>query len=63
MADRPGVTHSTISLGEYRARLLASEALLAFQPPMPASIATCLRHGFLSSTSPDLRRLLARPLY
>lgn len=61
VADRLGVTHSTISLGEYRARLLASDELLAFQPPMLASIATSVRHGFLSNTSPDLRRLLGRP--
>jgi NAD(P)H dehydrogenase (quinone) len=60
VADRLGVTHSTISLGEYRARLDASDELLPFQPPMLASIATSIRHGFLSSASPDLRSLLGR---
>jgi NAD(P)H dehydrogenase (quinone) len=29
---------------------------------MLASIATSIRHGFLSNTSPDLRTLLGRPL-
>ena len=62
VADRLSVTHTTISLGEYRARLLASDELLPFQPPMLASIATSIRHGFLSNTSPDLRSLLGRPL-
>jgi NAD(P)H dehydrogenase (quinone) len=60
-AGRLGVTHTTISLGEYRARLLASDKLLPFQPPMLASIATSIRHGFLSNTSPDLHSLLGRP--
>ncbi|MEV6325913.1 hypothetical protein AB0M45_32820 [Nocardia sp. NPDC051787] len=62
VADRLGVTHNTIGLGEYRARLLASDELLLFQPPMLASIATSVRHGFLSNTSPDLRDLLGQPL-
>lgn len=62
VAARLGVPHRTISLGEYRARLLASDELLPFQPPMLSSIATSIRHGILNNTSPDLRRLLARPL-
>ncbi|MEU2021331.1 NAD(P)H-binding protein [Streptomyces sp. NPDC016469] len=57
-----GVAHRTIGLGEYRARLLADETLLPFQPSMLASIATSVRHGFLSSTRPDLAQLLGRPL-
>ncbi|TDO33265.1 NAD(P)H dehydrogenase (quinone) [Kribbella sp. VKM Ac-2527] len=60
VADRLGVTHSTISLGEYRARLLASDGLLPFQPSMLSSIATSIRHGFLNNSSVDLRTLLER---
>ena len=62
IADRLGVTHRTIGLGEYRTRLLGADHLLPFQPPMLASIATSVRHGFLSDTSLDLVRLLGRPL-
>ncbi|MFF7813647.1 NAD(P)H-binding protein [Streptomyces sp. NPDC007945] len=62
IARRLDVAHRTIGLGEYRARLLADDALLPFQPPMLASIATSIRHGFLSGSSPDLVRLLDRPL-
>ncbi|WP_406274022.1 hypothetical protein OH799_00370 [Nocardia sp. NBC_00881] len=62
VADRLGVAHHTIGLGEYRARLLASDELLPFQPPILASIATSVRHGFLSNISPDLHNLLGRPL-
>ncbi|MFF4582628.1 NAD(P)H-binding protein [Streptomyces sp. NPDC001373] len=62
VAVRLGVAHRTIGLGEYRARLLADDALLPFQPPMLASIATGVRHGFLGNSSPDLVRLLDRPL-
>jgi NAD(P)H dehydrogenase (quinone) len=62
VAGRLGVTHNAISLGDYRARLLASEDLLPFQPPMAVSIATSVRHGFLDNAGPDLRNLLKRPL-
>lgn len=62
VAERLDVAHRTIGLGEYRARLLADDALLSFQPPMLASIATSVRHGFLSNSSPDLVGLLDRPL-
>ncbi|MEU5668263.1 NAD(P)H-binding protein [Streptomyces longwoodensis] len=62
VARRLDVAHRTIGLGEYRARLLADDALLPFQPPMLASIATSVRHGFLSTQSPDLVGLLDRPL-
>lgn len=62
VAGRLDVAHRTIGLGEYRARLLADDALLPFQPPMLASIATSVRHGFLGNSSPDLVRLLDRPL-
>jgi NAD(P)H dehydrogenase (quinone) len=58
IARRLGVTHRTIGLAEYRARLLDDEALLPFQPPMLASLATSIRHGFLGHTSPDLGQLL-----
>ncbi|MGP4049757.1 NAD(P)H-binding protein [Streptomyces sp. 2A115] len=62
IAERLAVTHRAFGLGEYRARLLADDTLLPFQPPMLASIATSVRHGFLSNTGPDLVRLLGRPL-
>ncbi|WP_433537832.1 NAD(P)H-binding protein [Micromonospora sp. CA-249363] len=62
IADRLGVAHRTIELGEYRARLLGDADLLPFQPPMLASIATGVRHGFLHHTGPDLVHLLGRPL-
>ncbi|GAA4824938.1 NAD(P)H-binding protein [Streptomyces ziwulingensis] len=62
IAESLGVTHRTMGLGEYRSRLLADDTLLPFQPPMLASIATGVRHGFLSTTGPDLARLLGRPL-
>ncbi|WP_433125339.1 NAD(P)H-binding protein [Micromonospora sp. CA-240977] len=62
IADRVGVAHRTIELGEYRVRLLGDANLLPFQPPMLVSIATGVRHGFLDNTSPDLARLLDRPL-
>ncbi|MFJ8160012.1 NAD(P)H-binding protein [Streptomyces sp. NPDC096136] len=62
VADRLGVPHRTISLGEYRRRLLhETPGLLPFQPPMIASIATGVRHGFLDGASPDLVDLLGRP--
>ncbi|MEV7796639.1 NAD(P)H-binding protein [Streptomyces sp. NPDC087512] len=62
VADRLGVAHRTIGLGEYRRRLLdETPGLLAFQPPMLASIATGIRHGFLDGTTADLTRLLGRP--
>ncbi|WP_392749473.1 NAD(P)H-binding protein [Streptomyces sp. LN590] len=62
IAGRLGVAHRSIGLDEHRARLLADVTLLPFQPPMLASIATSVRHGFLSNTSPDLVELLGRPL-
>ncbi len=62
IAQRLDVVHRTIGLGEYRARLLADDALLPFQPPMLTSIATSVRHGFLNNSSPDLVQLLDRPL-
>ncbi|WP_422739099.1 hypothetical protein ACN263_07610 [Micromonospora sp. WMMD729] len=62
IADRLGVAHRTVELGEYRARLLGDADLLPFQPPMLASIATGVRHGFLHATGPDLVSLLERPL-
>jgi NAD(P)H dehydrogenase (quinone) len=63
VADRLGVPHHAISLGEYRRRLLDEmPELLAFQPPMLASIATAVRHGFLDGTSPDLADILGRPV-
>ncbi|TCO46172.1 NAD(P)H dehydrogenase (quinone) [Kribbella antiqua] len=61
VADRLGVAHRTIGLAEYRRRLLNGD-LLTFQPPMLASIATGIRHGFLGSTSPDLADILGRPV-
>lgn len=60
VADRLGVAIQTVSLGEYRARLLADPDLLPFQPPMLASIATSIRHGFLSEPSHDIE-LLGHP--
>lgn len=61
VAGRLGVRHRTVGLDTYRARLLAAEELLPFQPPMLASIATAVRHGFLDGTHPDLEVLLGRP--
>ncbi|MFH8682996.1 NAD(P)H-binding protein [Streptomyces lydicus] len=62
VADRLGVPHRTVSLGEYRRRLLEeTPGLLSFQPPMLVSIATTVRHGFLAGTTPDLTNLLGRP--
>ncbi|MFE9768061.1 NAD(P)H-binding protein [Streptomyces sp. NPDC005808] len=62
VADRLGVPHHTISVGEYRRRLLdETPGLLPFQPPMLASIATAVRHGFLAGTTTDLPDLLDRP--
>ncbi|MFI2504412.1 NAD(P)H-binding protein [Streptomyces sp. NPDC018972] len=61
VADELGVAHRTVSLGEYRRRLLDETAgLLPFQPPMLASIATGIRHGFLGGTASDLTDLLGR---
>ncbi|MER5503173.1 NAD(P)H-binding protein [Streptomyces sp. NPDC002466] len=62
IAESLGVAHRTIGLQEYRARLLADDTLLPFQPPMLASIAASVRHGFLGTTSPGLAQLLGRPL-
>ncbi|MGV9689775.1 NAD(P)H-binding protein [Streptomyces sp. NPDC003444] len=61
VAGELGVAHRAISLGEYRRRLLhETPGLLPFQPPMLASIATGIRHGFLDGTTPDLTDLLGR---
>ncbi|MGK5627460.1 NAD(P)H-binding protein [Streptomyces sp. URMC 123] len=61
VADELGVAHRAIGLGEYRRRLLEeTPGLLPFQPPMLASIATSIRHGFLDGTAPDLTDLLGR---
>ncbi len=63
VADRLGVPHRAISLGEYRRRLLHEmPELLPFQPPMLSSIATGVRHGFLDGTGPDLVNILGRPM-
>jgi NAD(P)H dehydrogenase (quinone) len=62
VSNKMGVEHRTMGLGEYRTRLLADDALLPFQPPMLVSIATSVRHGFLSNTTTDLAELLGRPL-
>jgi NAD(P)H dehydrogenase (quinone) len=62
VAERLGVTHHEIGLGEYRASLLADHALLPFQPPMLVSIATNVRHGLLNGTTTDLVGLLGRPV-
>ncbi|WP_309232093.1 NAD(P)H-binding protein [Micromonospora tarensis] len=60
VAERLGIAHRTIGLEEYRARLLADDTLLPFQPPMLASIASNVRHGFLGTGGPDLGHLLGR---
>lgn len=61
VAERLRTTHRTIALGTYRARVLAVDGLLPFQPPMLTSIATSIRHGFLANPSQDLTKLLGRP--
>ncbi|WFR83458.1 NAD(P)H-binding protein [Arthrobacter sp. Y-9] len=61
VARRLGVPHENIGLAAYRARLLADQNLQPFQAPMLASIASSIRHGFLSSTGSDLGQLLGRP--
>jgi NAD(P)H dehydrogenase (quinone) len=63
VADRLGVPHRGVGLGDYRRRLLdETPGLLSFQPPMLVSIATAVRHGFLGETASDLRDLLGRPV-
>ncbi len=62
VAGRLAVPHRTIGLGEYRRRLHETPGLLPFQPPMLASIATGVRHGFLDGTGPDLADILGRPV-
>ncbi|QHY96675.1 Quinone oxidoreductase 2 [Streptomyces sp. S4.7] len=62
VAGKLGVAHRTIGLADYRAILLCDDGMLPFQPPMLASIASSVRHGFLSNTCPDLVQLLDRPL-
>ncbi|WPF80779.1 NAD(P)H-binding protein [Sanguibacter sp. 4.1] len=61
VAERLDVPYRSLGLGEYRARLLADPSLLPFQPPMLLSIASSVRHRFLSGSSEDLTRLLDRP--
>ncbi|MGJ0184962.1 NAD(P)H-binding protein [Corynebacterium glyciniphilum] len=61
LAEMLGVEHRPIGLGEYRARLLGTEGLLDFQPPMLASIASSVRHGFLADATDDVEGLLGRP--
>ncbi|MFJ9694021.1 NAD(P)H-binding protein [Kitasatospora sp. NPDC101183] len=61
VAARLGVPHRTIGLAEHRRRLAQAPGLLPFQPPMAASIATAVRHGFLAAPAPDLAALLGRP--
>ena len=61
IADRLAVAHHTIGLQQYREELLGSPGLLPFQPPMLTSIASSVRHGFLSATGPDLATVLGRP--
>lgn len=61
VAARLGVEHRSVSLSDGRQRLLETPALLPFQPPMLASIATSIRHGLLGGTHPDLAALLGRP--
>lgn len=62
VADRLDVDLDQIDLGQYRGQLLSDPSLLAFQPPMLISIASSVRHGLLGSSSPELRRLIGRPL-
>ncbi|MEX3510931.1 NAD(P)H-binding protein [Kocuria carniphila] len=62
VAEHLGVPLQLISLGEYRSRLLSDPGLLPLQPPMLASIATSIRHDFLSESQPDLTILLRSPL-
>ncbi|MEV7122585.1 NAD(P)H-binding protein [Kitasatospora griseola] len=63
VATALAVPHRTLDLATYRGRLLnTAPGLLPFQPPMLSSIATAVRHGFLSATDPDLPNLLRRPL-
>ena len=50
---------SELTMGEYRERLMGVPGLLPFQPPMLVSIATSIRHGFLSRYHADLGELLA----
>lgn len=60
VARRIGAPLEDVPLGTYRERLLAAPGLLPFQPPMLASIATSIRHGFLAEYGPDLGLLLDR---
>lgn len=58
IADVLGVDLRDLTMETYRQRLLESPGLLPFQPPMLASIATSIRHGFLSDHGGDLAMLL-----
>lgn len=60
VARRLDASVVVLPLGTYRERLLAAPGLLPFQPPMLASIATSVRHGFLSDHGPDLSQLIGR---
>ncbi|MFI0724513.1 NmrA family NAD(P)-binding protein [Streptomyces sp. NPDC021224] len=60
IAAELGAPHHTLDLAEYRRRLLETPDLLPFQPPMLASLASAVRHGFLADTTPDLAELLGR---
>jgi NAD(P)H dehydrogenase (quinone) len=62
VAGRLAVPHRSIGLGDYRRRFHRTPGLLPFQPPMLASIATAVRHGFLDGTGPDLADILGRPV-
>jgi len=60
VAARLGVPHQSISLSEYRGRLLEAAGLLPFQPSMLVSIASAVRHDLLCAGGDDLARLLGR---
>ncbi|MFB7875678.1 NAD(P)H-binding protein [Nocardia sp. NPDC056064] len=62
VAGRLGVRHRDLDLATLRARALTTDGLLPFQPPMIASIATAVRHGFLATPGHDLEALLGRPI-
>ncbi|MGW4636162.1 NAD(P)H-binding protein [Nocardia sp. NPDC004415] len=62
VAGKLGVRHRDLDLATLRARALTTDGLLPFQPPMIASIATAVRHGFLATPGHDLEALLGRPI-
>ena len=61
VAEKLGVEILDISLSELRAGIETMEELLPFQPAMLFSIASTVRHGFMSGTSDDLASLVGRP--